>query len=95
MPLQMIRPMDERYITFIAPMLIHGSWPELKRVVIRGVGGSVQDGCAHATRMDDLGRIVDSHHRLRQALEPKVLLTLEREATKTFYCRANTNYYST
>jgi hypothetical protein len=94
MPLQMIRPMDERYITFIAPVLIHGPWPALNKVVIRGVGGSVQDRCAHATRIDDLGRIADSHHRLRQALEPKVLLTLEREATKTFYCRANTNYYS-
>lgn len=85
MPLQVIRPMHERYFKYIAPVLVHGSWPEVKKVVSRALGGSVQNCYIHNTIEHDLGRIAKSKHRLQQALEPNVLLTFEREATKTFY----------
>lgn len=84
LPRQSIRPMDDRYLRYIAPVLFHGSWPELKDVVIRGVGGSVQDHFVDCNNGGDFWRIAESQHRLQQALEPNVLLTLEQEATKTF-----------
>lgn len=73
----------------MVPVLIHGSWPELKNVVIRGVGRSVQDHYVHTMTKDDLGRTAKSKHRLQHALEPNLWLTIEQEATKSFHHMKN------
>lgn len=92
-PNQTIRPMDERFIKYILPVLSHGLWPALREVTIRGVGGRVQDYSKRCHKHDKLGWVAEAQFQLEKALQPEASVVFHEEAGTTFYHRDRTNYY--
>lgn len=97
-PMQTLgRPMDLRFVELVLPVISSGPWAHLKTMTIRGVGGSVlrshRRGCRGGRWQS--GSLIAAPMRLRTCLPPDVVLTFEKEASKTFWHRLRSPSYRT
>ena len=87
MPRQATRPMDERFLKYLFPVLERGPWPQLRSMTIRGLLGGVRyeyERLHAPASSDSFDRIA---LQLRRALGDTVELKVEREAEKTYWHR--------
>ncbi|MCJ1433585.1 hypothetical protein MMC27_002948 [Xylographa pallens] len=84
------RPMDVRFVKYIVPVLVEASWPHLREMVIRGVGGSVRRSVERGNREMDRTLAEEMYGIVHGAMsEQNIRLSWERETSKTFYMRVH------
>lgn len=85
---QTVRPMDRRLLHHILPILVKQPWPSLKSMSVKGLGGRVQMANYFGTVLGGECDLDSVEAQLQQALGPHVHVSCKREATKTFFIRA-------
>ena len=84
---QVTRPMDDRFLKHVYPVLERGPWPQLRSMTIRGVLGGVRYEWGpnhHPGPSDNFDRLA---MQLHHALGDTVRLVFEKEAQKTYWHR--------
>ena len=79
------RPMDQRFMKTLLPVLMSGPWPRLEKMVIRGLGGQVRRCNVANCPGRDFRDLEQAASLIEAALAPAVLSVCEREATRTFF----------
>ncbi|KAF8849219.1 hypothetical protein BDZ45DRAFT_680669 [Acephala macrosclerotiorum] len=91
-PLQVGRPMDERFLAHVLPILIRGDWPYLKEVKILGIGSKPRKLVRNFISGDmNVTAYVKDNLSLLESRG--VSLEVQEAATKTFFFRINGPYY--
>jgi len=87
------RPMDRRFIEIILPVLLKRPWPKLRALDIRGIGGRVQNCHRRGCSGEVVSDIESAEFRLKEALGPRISVSWEPEASRTFFIRLWASLY--
>ncbi|KAI9812206.1 MAG: hypothetical protein M1827_004872 [Pycnora praestabilis] len=87
------RPMDQRFMNHILPVLITGPWPVLQSVIIQGIGGSVRQYYSRKHIDEVPNRVETAYSLLRMAFPSHVSVTCEKRAGMSFFHRSQGNSY--
>ncbi|KAF5871199.1 uncharacterized protein Bfra_007712 [Botrytis fragariae] len=93
------RPMDDYFFDFILPALLGATWPQLRRLYIRGVGGRIMPETRRMFRHVKFTRetpdiLEFAMHQLRSAMSNSVEFTLERDTQRVFQMRGPITYWT-
>lgn len=81
------RPMDERWISSILPVLLCGPWPCLQKLILRGIGGRRLMHCCREPSEPSISleERQEIELQIKAAIPVHALLILETNALETYY----------
>lgn len=92
---QIGRPMDTYFLSYISPTLVNGPWPNLRTLILRGIGGrrsKLPFGSGAGWIAEDHGVFESAEDRLRVALGEGVEFKWEKEVGRSFYLQHGIDY---
>ncbi|KAG4438658.1 hypothetical protein IFR05_005839 [Cadophora sp. M221] len=92
-PIQLGRPMDDRFLTHLLPALLAGGFEKLKGLQVYGIGARARPEVVQSYRPKYLQLCQDIHEKLLAALGAGVDLEVREHATKSFFYHLSGNTY--
>lgn len=89
---QVGRPMDSFFMSYLLPVVAQGSWPQLKKVIIRGVGGALHNGGYRTWEPVNFSEFKAGQEQLQTAVGGADV-TWEADAKHTYYLQAGSDYF--
>ena len=86
-PVQVNRPMDDRFFEFVYPVLKQRSWSHLQSMTIRGVLGRIRAEWSTQGKRTPPGRLIGVAGDQRQSLGGEIQSQFEPEAENTYFHR--------